>query len=99
MAKQPGGLGLGCCMNFLYGNKCLCSGFAKLHDTVSQREDGKVPAYTHIGTGVILGTTLTHDDVTGDSGLSAVDLYAQAFALGVPAVLYTTFTFFVCHFL
>jgi hypothetical protein len=37
---------------------------------------------------VVLGTALTHDNVTGDSRLSAEDLYTESFAMRVAAVLY-----------
>ncbi len=48
---------------------------------------------------MILCSALTDDDVTCDRGLTSVDLNSKAFALGVPTVLYATFTFFVCHIL
>jgi hypothetical protein len=99
MAKPPSGLGLGGSGYFCYGNQRLRSGLSKFYDTVLQCEYSEIPAQSNILTGVINCTALTDNDITGDSRLTAENLYSKAFTVGVPAVLYTAFTFFVCHFL
>ncbi len=48
---------------------------------------------------MILCAALTNDDIACNCGLTSVDLNSKAFALGVPTVLYATFTFFVRHIL
>jgi hypothetical protein len=48
---------------------------------------------------VICSTTLTDDDIAAICLLAAIYLDAETFAMRVPAVLYFTFTFFVCHWL
>jgi len=71
--------------------------FAEFNDAIGQCEEGEIPADTDVLTGMVGGTTLADDDVSGDGGLSAEDLHAKTLALGVASVLYTAFTFFVCH--
>jgi len=48
---------------------------------------------------MIFCSALTNDDIACDRGLTSIDLNSKAFALGVPTVLYATFTFFVSHIL
>ena len=55
--------------------------------------------YAHI-TGWVMSApeaVLTNDDISCDYLLPAEHLNAQAFAFGLAAVLYFTFTFFMCH--
>ncbi len=42
---------------------------------------------------MVHGASLTDNDVTGYSCLTTEDFNPEPFALGIPAVLYTTFTF------
>ncbi len=48
--------------------------------TVFFRKQGVVATDTHIFTGVKTRATLTHNDITGNNNLTAVDFDAQAFA-------------------
>ena len=56
-------------------------------DTVSLSEQGVIRADAHVGTGMNVGTTLTHQDVAGQNKLTVGTLNAQALGLGVTAVL------------
>ena len=47
--------------------------------TIFFREQGVVATDTHIFTGVKTRATLTHNDITGNNNLTAVDFDAQAF--------------------
>ncbi len=71
--------------------------FPEFNNAVCQCKEGEVPSQTNILTRMIHGAALTNDDVSRDGSLAAVDFYAQPFAFGITAVLYATFTFFMCH--
>jgi hypothetical protein len=45
----------------------------------------------------MLGTALTHDDITSDATLTSKYFYAQSFRLGLPSVFRATYTFLVSH--
>jgi hypothetical protein len=53
--------------------------YLKHHLTIGSGEEGVVMATTHVFAGVKAGTTLTHDDVTGDNLLTTEYLHAKAF--------------------
>jgi hypothetical protein len=53
----------------------------------------------YVFAGVVNRTPLTNDDVTGNGLLAAEEFYTQSLADRVAAVLGTTYTFLVCHFL
>lgn len=53
----------------------------------------------HILTRMMYRTTLTHEDVACFGGLATEYLDAQSFTFRFTAVLRTTYTFFMCHFL
>ena len=44
--------------------------------SIHQGEEGMVFTQTYVFTGVMLGATLTHDNVTGFCGLSTIEFYA-----------------------
>lgn len=49
---------------------------AEHYHTIDESEQGVVFTNTYVQTGVMYCTSLTHDDVTGFSGLSAIYLYS-----------------------
>lgn len=53
---------------------------------------------TYVLTGMVLGAALANDDITGNHLLTAKDFYTKAFAMRLAAVLTTTCSFFMCHF-
>ena len=65
--------------------------------TVNQCEQGVILADSDVVAGVMLGSTLTYDDIAGDDFLTAEDLDAKALAMGFASVLGTTDAFLVCH--
>src|SRR5688572_28067892 len=71
--------------------------FLKHHGAVDQGEEGMVLADTDIITRKMLRAALAHDDVAGCYVLTAVNLNAEAFAMGFASVLGTTDAFFMCH--
>ena len=75
----------------------VTSSLLKFNRSVSKCEQSKVSSNADIFSGMIFRAALTNDNVTGNGRLATVDFYTQALALGVPAVLYATFPFFVCH--
>jgi len=84
--------------NALNGNVGLVlTSFAEFYHTVAGGKDGEIFTHAYILTGMVNGTSLTDNYVTGYGRLSSEYLYTQPFALGVAAVLYAAFTFFVCH--
>ena len=86
---------------FLVGDnrdeRFVLASFVEFHDTVTECEQSVVLAHSDIAAGVVDGATLTDDNVTGDTGLTAEDFNAQAFAFGFATVAGTTDTFFVSH--
>jgi hypothetical protein len=89
----------------------LCSGFnrqnaherfiflslAEFNHAISQRKECEVSSYTNIFSCVILCAALANQDVAGNCRLAAVNFYTKTFALRITSVLYTAFTFFMCH--
>lgn len=73
--------------------------FFKFNQSIGQCEQSKIFSDAYIFAGMIFRSALANDDITGNSGLSAVDLYSETLALRIASVLYTTFSFFVCHIL
>ena len=64
----------------LYRDKGFAPGFlVKSDNPVDFGMQGVVFAHIHIVTGIVLGSTLTYDDISGNGFLSAKNLYAQAF--------------------
>ena len=86
------------CLNCIYTNRGFIPfTFFKFNYTIRQCKQCKVSSHSDILTRMIFGTTLANDDVARDGRLAAKNFYSQAFALRVASVLYTSFTFFVCH--
>ena len=71
--------------------------FLKFNQAIGQREQRIIFSDAYIFSGMVFGTALTNEDVTGDGGLTTVDFNTETLAMRVPTVLYTTFTFFVSH--
>ncbi len=69
------------------------------YSTVYQCEKGMVLADTYILTRIVKSAALTDDDVACLSELTTEKFYAESFTFRLTAVLRTTYTFFVCHFL
>ena len=60
-----------------YADKTLvATAFVELHCAVDERIQRVILANTDILAGVVLGAALAHDDVSGDTFLSAPDLNA-----------------------
>jgi len=59
----------------------------ELYSAINQRKQRVVFAHTHVGTSVVLGAALTHDDVASDKGLTTEDFHAEAFAMRFTAVV------------
>ena len=67
---------------FDHGNECpVVSSFSEFHHAIAQREERVIFTNTYVLAGMINGTTLAYDDISGDSGLTTEDLYPQALAL------------------
>src|SRR6202012_4267612 len=64
---------------------------------VDQREQRVVAPQAHAGTGMELGSALTHDDVAGFNSLAAVDLHAEILRVRIATVAAGTYAFFMCH--
>lgn len=75
----------------------IVAAFFEFNHTISQSENGEVFTNAYILTRMVNCTTLTNDDVASNSRLTTIDLYTKALALRIAAVLYRTFTFFMCH--
>ena len=71
--------------------------FSKANLTIYQGKNGMVLSETYVFTWMMLGTSLSDDDVSGDNGLSAEFLYTKTFTLRFSSVFGTTDTFFVSH--
>lgn len=75
----------------------VISSLTEFNNTVCKRKQSKVSSNANIFAGMVFSATLAHDNVAGYNRLTTEDLYAKPFALRIPTVLYTTFTFFMCH--
>src|ERR1041384_5758471 len=69
----------------------------ELNRAVDESEERVVFADTHVSSRVVFGATLTNDDITCNGFLAAIYFNTETFAFRFAAVLYFTFTFFVCH--
>ena len=72
---------------------------SELYSTVNQSVDCVVFAHTNVEAGMVNSATLTLDDVACFATLTAENLNTESFAFRFAAVLRTTYTFFMCHFL
>jgi len=64
---------------------------------VGQGEQRVVRAHANIGSGAVLGATLTDNDVTGEHLLTAERLYAESLTVRVAAISGAAARFFMCH--
>src|SRR5690606_27400333 len=71
--------------------------FRKYHTTFGKRKQRVITSDTYVLAWIMLCTSLTYDDASTFSKLSAKKLNAQALAFRVTAVLGTTYTFLMCH--
>ncbi len=78
--------------------RAVAAASLEFNHAVNQSKQGMVAADANAFTRVMFCTALTHDDVTGDSFLTTEQFNAKALAYRVAAVLGTTYTFLVCHF-
>ena len=66
-----------CLCNRLYRNKRFTvSTFLESYGSINQGEQGMILAHTYIQTGIVDGTSLADDDVTGFGKLTAKNLNA-----------------------
>src|SRR5690606_662045 len=65
--------------------------------TFGKRKQRVITSDTYVLAWIMLCTSLTYDDASTFSKLSAKKLNAQALAFRVTAVLGTTYTFLMCH--
>lgn len=65
--------------------------------TIGEGKQGVVFANTHVFTGVVFGSALTHDDVSADGFLTTKDFYAESLTVRFTSVLGTTDSFLMCH--
>jgi hypothetical protein len=63
----------------------------------NEREERVIFTLTDVFTGLVLGTTLTHENRAGVDELSTKALYAQPLTVRIAAVCRGAATFFVCH--
>lgn len=75
----------------------VVTSLAEFNGAIGQCKQGPVFTNTNIFAGMVNGAPLTNEDIAIYCGLTAKDFNAQTLALRVAAVLYTTFTFLVCH--
>ena len=69
----------------------------ELHDPSSFREQSVIGADPDKIPGMVPRPALTDDNTTRSDLLSAIDLDAQAFGIGVSSVGCATLTFCMCH--
>jgi hypothetical protein len=100
LSKGAGGFDLCfCCYGQYVYEPAVISAFSEFHYAIDHCEYRMVFAQHHATTRVVCCTSLANDDVATLCGLAAIYLDTETFAVRVPAVLYLTFTFFVCHWL
>jgi len=90
-----------CCLRvwrYRYEGSVVCF-LGEYYFTVYQREKRMIFTDTDILARVVLSTSLSYDDVTGDSILAAEDLHTQSFGMRFSTVLGATYPFLVCHFI
>jgi hypothetical protein len=85
------------CRNYR-NERTVVRAFVELHNTIAQGENRMIFSKTYVLTGMMFGAALANDDITGNHLLTAKDFYTEAFAMRFAAVLTTTCSFFMCHF-
>ena len=73
--------------------------FSEDNSTVYESVDSVVFTHTHVQTGVVNSASLTFDNVACLSELTTENFNTESFAFRLAAVLRTTYTFLMCHFL
>ena len=73
--------------------------FAEHNFAVDQGKECVVSSHPYVFTGVVYCASLAYQYVAGLCKLAAENLHAKAFAGRFTAVLRTTYTFLMCHFL
>ena len=63
----------------------------------SQGEESEILAQSDIASGMIFGSALAEDDVSGQYGFAAEFLYPEPLTVAVPAVFGSALSFFMCH--
>jgi len=92
-------LRFGLCYRLYRYERAVIPSLTKYHYTIDQSEECMVFAHAHIFSGMMYGSALTHENVTSFCSLTTEYLHAQSFTFRLTAVLRTTNTFFMCHFL
>src|SRR5215469_3018537 len=81
-----------------YGNEGAVFSFGTvLHASIDKGKQRMVDAYADVVARMPLGAALAHENVAGETALSAEQLHAQALAGRVTAVARGTACFLVCH--
>jgi len=63
----------------------------------SQGEESEILAQSDVASGMIFGSALAEDDVSGQYGFAAEFLYPEPLTVAVPAVFGSALSFFMCH--
>lgn len=69
----------------------------KLHNTFCYCKNSVVFTHVNAPARVVIGATLAQNDIARNSIITAEYFNAEALAVRIAAVLYFTFTFFMCH--
>src|SRR6476661_9500345 len=85
-------------LNCTHRNKCsVIPPFFEFNNTIGKCKQSKIFSNANIFTGMINSATLTKNNVTRNNWLTTENFYTKALALRVASILYTAFTFFMCH--
>ncbi len=89
-------------LSFGYGydryHALVTSSFVELHYAINQSIECVIFTDAHVSARIVLGATLTHDDVASYYIFTAEFFHAESLRSRLTAVLRTTYTFFMCHF-
>lgn len=77
--------------------RTVLTALAELYGTIDHSEQGVVFADTYVLTRVVLGATLTHDDVASNDGLTTENFHAETLRMRFTTVVRATYAFLVCH--
>ena len=77
--------------------RTVFAALTELHCAVNHSEQGVVFADTYVLAGVVLSTTLTHDDVASDDVLTTKNFHAETLGMRFTTVVGATYAFLVCH--
>lgn len=65
--------------------------------SIGEGKKRMILSHADIPSGMVLGSALAHNNIARNCLLTSKYLDAQSLAFRLPAVLYFTFTFLVCH--